>query len=127
MKAILALAFAGLGLVSGQLSGAQVITPEDYPVFGPNAPNNPPFCGYAYSSLNLNQITAVQGLDSSDCGTCIQVCGNGNCGYALVVDQGGEGLDLSTGLFSQLFGQSQTPEYATWNQVSDSNCDGIMN
>ena len=105
------------------LSGGQVITPENYPDFG-GFDNNPPFCGMPYSSLDLNRVTAVQ--DGVECGACIEVCGDNGCVSVLVIDQGGQGLDLSTGAFGQIFGQADTPAYATWNPVDGGNCDGIQ-
>ncbi|CAG8609990.1 2864_t:CDS:2, partial [Ambispora gerdemannii] len=110
------------------LSGSQTITPEDYPVFGPKAVNNPPFCGMPYAELDLNRITAVQGLSQSECGTCLKVIGLADASksvYVLAVDSGGQGLDLSTGAFMVLFGQNQSPAGASWSPVDASHCNGI--
>ncbi|CAG8487519.1 474_t:CDS:2 [Ambispora leptoticha] len=110
------------------LSGSQTITPEDYPVFGPKAVNNPPFCGMPYAELDLNRITAVEGLGQGGCGTCLKVTSlddSSKSVFVLAVDQGGQGLDLSTGAFMVLFGQDQSPAGASWSPVDGSNCNGI--
>ena len=109
--------------VQAGLSGAQVITPENYPDFGGYI-YNPPFCGMPYSSLDLNRVTAMQ--DGIQCGACLEVCGNNGCVDVLAIDQGGQGLDLSTGAFGQIFGQADTPAYATWNPVDGGRCAGIQ-
>ncbi|KAI9786954.1 MAG: hypothetical protein M1839_005185 [Geoglossum umbratile] len=106
-------------------SGSAIITVEDYPVFGPHAPNNPPFCGMPYDSLDLNRITAVQDLTRSECGTCIRVCGTVGCANVLAVDRGGIGLDLSTGISERVIGNKDGRGRATWKKVDKSACKGI--
>ncbi|KAG9286026.1 hypothetical protein G9A89_022702 [Geosiphon pyriformis] len=110
------------------MSGNQIVTPEDYPRFGPSAVNNPPFCGMPYAELDLNRITAVQGMSQSDCGTCLKVCKSSNSSAfvnVLAVDMGGNGLDLSTGVFQILFGQENTPDSVKWFPVDTKYCDGV--
>src|SRR4051812_31609469 len=63
-------------------------TPEDYPVFGPSAINNPPFCGMPYGELDLNRITAVPGIGFDGCYTCLKVSNaedSSKCVYVMVV------------------------------------------
>lgn len=110
---------------TARVSGEGSISVENYPVIGPSAPNNPPYCGMSWSELNLDLITAVEGLDFSDCGACIQVCGDSGCENVLVVDSGGSGLDLSTGCSINVIGNNNGIGYATWEQVDNGNCDGI--
>jgi hypothetical protein len=107
------------------VSGSGDISVEDYPDIGPEAPYNPPFCGMPWSELDLDLITAVEGLDASDCGACLQVCGDYGCEYVLAVDQGGDGLDLSTGCSMYVIGNDDGRGYATWEEVDESYCYGI--
>ena len=113
--------------VTASTVGAASISVEDYPEIGPSAPNNPPFCGMPWSQLNLNFITAVEGLQQSECGTCLQVCGSSGCVFALAVDRGGDGLDLSTGCSTNVIGNSDSRGYAEWQAVDSTNCNGIWN
>ncbi|KAI9864620.1 MAG: hypothetical protein M1813_003109 [Trichoglossum hirsutum] len=106
-------------------SGSGDISVEDYPVFGPHSPNNPPFCGMPYDSLNLNLITAVATLTKSECGTCLEVCAKVGCANVLAVDHGGAGLDLSTGISKKVIGNDNGRGFARWKPVAKSKCKGI--
>jgi hypothetical protein len=127
--AIVTLSVATIALylrpAAASTSGSGLITVEDYPVFGPNAPHNPPFCGMPYDSLDLNRITAVQDLSQHECGTCIHVCGAAGCANVLAVDRGGIGLDLSTGISVSVIGNKDGRGHATWKKVDKAACHGI--
>ncbi|KAH0542430.1 hypothetical protein FGG08_003185 [Glutinoglossum americanum] len=111
--------------IAASTSGSALITVEDYPVFGPKSPNNPPFCGMPYDSLNLNLITAVQSLTQAECGTCLEVCGSAGCANVLAVDKGGVGLDLSTGISKKVIGNNNGRGNAKWKPVAKAKCKGI--
>ena len=104
-------------------SCSQIITPYNY-ADSAGYRLTPTSCGMSYPSLDLNRIIAVQ--DDAECGACIEICGDLGCVSVLVVDQGDRDLYLSGDAFEQIFGQSETPASATWNQVDNSNCNGIM-
>ncbi|CAO3597160.1 unnamed protein product [Absidia cylindrospora] len=111
------------------LSGSGKITPQDY-IGLPAAAlkTNPPACGMPYATLDLSRITAVQALDkTADCNKCIKVVNtqNNKFIYALAVDLGGAGLDLSIPSFKELFGQQYDASPATWSETDYSNCAGI--
>ncbi|ORZ19533.1 hypothetical protein BCR42DRAFT_409977 [Absidia repens] len=111
------------------LSGSGKITPQDYIGLPADAlKTNPPACGMPYATLDLSRITAVQALDSkADCNKCIKVVNTKNKKfiYALAVDLGGAGLDLSIPSFKELFGQQYDASPATWSETDYSNCAGI--
>ncbi|KAI9772857.1 MAG: hypothetical protein M1840_008739 [Geoglossum simile] len=110
---------------AASISGSALITVEDYPVFGPHAPHNPPFCGMPYDSLDLSRITAVQGLSHRECGSCLRVCGAVGCANVLAVDRGGIGLDLSTGISESVIGNKDGRGHAAWKRVDKEACNGI--
>jgi hypothetical protein len=81
-----------------------------------------------YATLDLSRITAVQALDkTTDCNKCIKVVNtkNNKFIYALAVDLGGMGLDLSIPSFKELFGQQYDASPASWSETDYSNCAGI--
>jgi len=112
---------------AGVLTGSGIISVENYPDIGPNSPDNPPYCGMAWDSLDLNLVTAAEGLTKDQCGTCLLVCGaepNG-CEYILVVDRGGRNLDLSTGISGHIIGTVDGIAWAEWRPVSEVFCSHI--
>ncbi|KAI9782586.1 MAG: hypothetical protein M1839_004830 [Geoglossum umbratile] len=112
---------------AGVLSGNDIISVENYPDIGPNSPDNPPYCGMAWDSLDLSLVTAVQGLTKDQCGTCLLVCGaepNG-CEYILAVDRGGRNLDLSTGISWHIIGTTDGIAWAEWQPVPEVYCSHI--
>ncbi|CAO3610767.1 unnamed protein product [Cunninghamella blakesleeana] len=113
---------------SAKLSGSYSITPNDYIGLPPQGLlNNPPACEMPYATLDLGRIVAVQALDkSTDCNKCLKIVNEqGDYVYALAVDLGGQGLDLSTPSFKALFGQQYDATPATWSETAYSNCKGI--
>jgi hypothetical protein len=112
---------------AGSLSGNDFISVENYPDIGFNAPESPPFCGMAWESLDLSRITAVQGLTTDQCGTCLLVCGAeaNACAYILAVDRGGRNLDLSTGISGDIIGTTDGIAWAKWQPVSGEYCNHI--
>jgi hypothetical protein len=112
---------------AGTLSGNDIISVENYPDIGSNSPDSPPFCGMSWDSLDLSLITAVQGLTTDQCGTCLLVCGAepNACAYILAVDQGGRNLDLSTGISGHVIGTTDGVAWAEWEPVADEYCSHI--
>jgi len=101
--------------------GSQPITTHDY-----LAPNDLGSCGIPYSCLDVTRVTAVQALDKSvDCGTCIKVTCTSNPAkfvYVVAIDTGGQGLDLSTPSFQDLFGINTGIFPASWAPTNPRNC-----
>ncbi|CAO3621326.1 unnamed protein product [Cunninghamella echinulata] len=130
MKLVSVLSFTLLKtFVHASLSGSASITPNDYIGLPPiGLKNNPPACEMPYATLDLSRIVAVQALNkATDCNKCIKIVnsGNGKYVYALAVDMGGQGLDLSTPSFKALFGQQWDASPATWSETDYANCKGI--
>ncbi|KAJ1654923.1 hypothetical protein IWQ61_005230 [Dispira simplex] len=126
----LALLFSCSGFVSAALSGSGDISTHDYIGLGAGLANNPPFCGMPYAELKLDRITAVQGLQQSECGTCIKVtCGRNpsKSVYLLAVDKGGAGLDINTQAYETLFNEPPGRAPATWEVTDSSQCAGVWN
>ena len=87
------------------LKGINLISYYDYASLPPSVQvSNPPFCG-DYLTYDLRYVTAVQGLDSFDCGKCLNVTGvrTNRHAYVLTLDQGGQGLDLGQHAFTKIF------------------------
>ncbi|MCJ1335860.1 hypothetical protein MMC09_001134 [Bachmanniomyces sp. S44760] len=108
------------------VSGAQVITMNDYSILE-YADDNPCYCGIQYSSLQTDAIAAVEGLSKGDCGTCLKVCGAVGCVTLLAVDQGGRGLDISTGAQYGVLGADNDIGEASWEEIDREMCQGIWN
>jgi hypothetical protein len=127
MNTLISLIFASAA--SAALSGNQKITTHDYNQIQGALDTNPVFCGYPGSQLDISRITAVQGLTQSQCGACLKVCNADDPSkhqYVLAVDRGGVGLDLNMDSFYALFGDRTGLYGATWEQVDNSNCAGIL-
>ncbi|KAJ1980116.1 hypothetical protein H4R34_002574 [Dimargaris verticillata] len=121
---------ASHGTLAWAMSGSQVITPHNYVILGADAlVNNPPSCGYPYASMDITRITAVQAMDkSSGCGKCLKVVNgedDSKWAYVLAVDTGGKGLDVSTVIYKEIFGQDTDPAPASWSAVDDKHCADI--
>ncbi|KAJ1977979.1 hypothetical protein H4R33_006093 [Dimargaris cristalligena] len=118
--------FAHAAAVSALLSGSQKITPHNYVDMGPALDTNPPSCGMAYATLDIARITAVQAMNkATDCGKCLKVVNGADStryAYVLAVDTGGRGLDVSTVIYKEIFGQDTDPVEASWSQVDDELC-----
>ncbi|KAI9309329.1 hypothetical protein BJ944DRAFT_258710 [Cunninghamella echinulata] len=130
MKLVSILSFTLLKTFAyASLSGSASITPNDYIGLPPiGLKNNPPACEMPYATLDLSRIVAVQALNkATDCNKCLKIVnsGNGKYVYALAVDMGGQGLDLSTPSFKALFGQQWDASPATWSETDYANCKGI--
>ncbi|KAI9291439.1 hypothetical protein K502DRAFT_272853, partial [Neoconidiobolus thromboides FSU 785] len=85
-------------------------------------------CGIPASQMNLDRVTAVQGLDKSQCGTCLKVTSkqNGLVLYIVAVDIGGQGLDMNTVAFSQLSdGETTGHVDVTWESTDAGKCAGV--
>ncbi|KXN65261.1 hypothetical protein CONCODRAFT_13214 [Conidiobolus coronatus NRRL 28638] len=112
----------------GELKGSQLISWLNYQNMDSNSKQSPPSCGYDYSKLDLNRVTAVEGLNKSQCGACLKVTNptSNNEVYVLVIDMGGKGLDLSESSYTKLFNTTDQPLRAEWETVDNSFCDGIL-
>ena len=122
---LLALVSLTSSVAAGKLNGQGVISVHQYPQTGRDAPNNPPYCGYPWKTLNLNRITAVQDLTQNQCGTCLEICGSGGCITMLAVDRGGRNLDMSTGVSKGIIGTNDGIAEAKWRVVPSKRCQGI--
>ncbi|MCJ1393010.1 hypothetical protein MMC18_005882 [Xylographa bjoerkii] len=103
------------------------ITLNDYPSLAAIA-LNPPYCGFAYNYplLDLTRVTAMETATSTDCGTCLRVCGAAGCQDVLTIDKGGRGLDLSTGARDTVLGAGQDIGWAEWGVVDGGFCEGVV-
>ncbi|KAJ9084733.1 hypothetical protein DSO57_1021238 [Entomophthora muscae] len=108
------------------ITGTQKISTHDYLAVEETLDKNPVYCGIPGSTMNLGRITAVQGLTSSQCGTCLRISGNDKDTYVMAVDKGGAGLDLNTKSFSYLFGEDTGLFGASWEPADQSHCSGII-
>ncbi|KAJ1797260.1 hypothetical protein LPJ75_007077, partial [Coemansia sp. RSA 2598] len=117
------------GLSAANLSGSGTITYHDYRAIPLDLLKyNPPSCGMPYAELDLDRITAVQQMNTAtDCGQCIKITNTNDPSkfvYALAVDTGGRGLDLSKGSFGKLFNIDDGVGPASWAPADNSNCVG---
>jgi hypothetical protein len=112
----------------GKLKGDQLISFLNYSNMDSNSKKSPPSCGYDYNKLDLTRVTAVEGLDKSQCGACLKVANPtlNNEVYVLVIDMGGNGLDLSESSYIELFNTTDHPLRAKWEPVDNSFCSGIL-
>ncbi|KAJ2233136.1 hypothetical protein GGF40_002220 [Coemansia sp. RSA 1286] len=123
------LAATMFGLTAANLSGSGTITYHDYRAIPlDQLKYNPPSCGMPYAELDLDRITAVQQMNTAtDCGQCIKITNANDPSkfvYALAVDTGGRGLDLSKASFGKLFNIDDGVGPASWSPVANSNCAG---
>ncbi|KAJ1954203.1 hypothetical protein IWQ62_005813 [Dispira parvispora] len=115
------------GFVSATLSGSGDISTHIYEGMA-GLDTNPPFCGMPYAELQLNRITAVQGLQKDQCGKCIKVTSGKDTSksvYLLAVDQGGAGLDINSQAWDTLFNEPPSKAPATWEEADSSQCAGV--
>ncbi|KAJ2841413.1 hypothetical protein J3B02_005897, partial [Coemansia erecta] len=129
MRPIILAAAMMAGLSAANLTGSGTITYHDYRAIPlDQLKYNPPSCGMPYVELDLDRITAVQQMNTAtDCGQCIKITNTNDPSkfvYALAVDTGGRGLDLSKGSFAKLFNIDDGVGPASWAPVSNSNCVG---
>ncbi|KAI9721087.1 MAG: hypothetical protein M1812_002568 [Candelaria pacifica] len=122
---LLSLASLSSLATAGNLNGRAIISVHQYPQTGRDAPNNPPFCGMPWHTLDLNRITAVQDLTQKQCGTCLEICGAKDCITMLAVDRGGQHLDMSTGVSLRIIGKDNGVAMAWWKVVDSKFCYGI--
>ena len=105
----------------------EVISTHDYPSMLTSAPNNPPVCGMSWGSLDLSRVTAMEHLDTNDCGTCLEICGVAGCADIMVIDRGGKGLDLSTAAKARVLGVGNDVGEARWREVDQARCRDVWN
>ncbi|KAI9293604.1 hypothetical protein K502DRAFT_293511 [Neoconidiobolus thromboides FSU 785] len=89
----------------GKLQGAQHVSYHEYFASRSILQTNPVFCEIPIQQLDIEHITAVQGLEFKDCGTCLRVKSVYNSSlvqYVMAIDKGGLGLDLNTFSFKIL-------------------------
>ncbi|KAF2455462.1 hypothetical protein BDY21DRAFT_66174 [Lineolata rhizophorae] len=111
-------------------SSTSTVSMHDYPSLA-NAAYNPPFCEVPYASLDLSRVTAKLYADhTTDCGSCLRVCGPAACTSLLVIDQSndpGRALDISTAAAEVITGGDTSA--GTWDvsieEVGAEECVGV--
>ncbi|KAJ1769419.1 hypothetical protein IW140_004338 [Coemansia sp. RSA 1813] len=89
---------------------------------------NPPFCGMPYTSLDVTRITAVAGMTTDQCGTCLKVTNSANPSkfvYVLAVDKCMNALDISKPAFAQILDIDAGHGDVSWTPVDKSLCAGV--
>lgn len=125
------LGFLALAVVEGgMLSGNQPVTTNYYHTQRAALAVSPVSCGIYGNDMDVNRITAVQGLSHEECGTCLRVTNPedpSKSQYVMAVDRGGRGLDLNLETFRALFnGQESGAFAAKWEVAESSKCSGIV-
>lgn len=113
-------------MAGGALNGSGWVTFRDFYSIADDSPFQPPFCQIPYAYLDLNRITAVQGLTPDQCGACLQVCGVNSCLFMVAIDRGGHNLDLSDAVKGVLALKHDLAARVRWNQTFPSFCEGIV-
>ncbi|MFJ3973343.1 hypothetical protein ACIPYR_35055 [Streptomyces parvus] len=121
-------AYAGAAAERAHLKGDRPISSHNYRAMA-DLPNYSVFCDIPISMMDLTRITAVQGLDTDECGTILKVTNPLKPDapqYVMAVDRGGAGLDLNSDSFRELFGTNENFQRASWEPADPSHGKGII-
>ncbi|KAJ9085565.1 hypothetical protein DSO57_1012572 [Entomophthora muscae] len=111
---------------SGKLEGEGKITTHHYEDQAGVLDTSQVMCGIKGSDMDLTRITAVAGLSSAKCRTCLKISTSSKTVYAMAVDSGGVGLDLNKSQFKELSGDITGLVQVKWEEADASHCAGVI-
>ncbi|KAI9292729.1 hypothetical protein K502DRAFT_351698 [Neoconidiobolus thromboides FSU 785] len=113
-------------LAGGLLSGNQEVSYHEYRLQRAALDINPVYCEVPASNYNISMVTAVQGLELHECGTCLKIhptTDPSNYHFIMALDKGGKGLDVNSDTFRILKkGDLQGLLHVHWEIVNSLHC-----